>query len=77
MTANLCIALNSSVSHSAAVTCAVTRACSSGSPSCLGQAVPYPPKVVRARFGADASLRGAVALALARAGAPSQTGAPA
>ena len=33
--------------------------------SSLQQAVPFPPQVVRARFGADASLRGAVALALA------------
>lgn len=31
-------------------------------------AVPYPPDVVRARYGADASLRGAAALALAAAG---------
>jgi glucokinase len=36
----------------------------------VAQAVPYPPAVVRARFGADASLRGAVAIALAGAGVP-------
>ncbi len=30
----------------------------------VGRAVPYPPEVVHARFGADASLRGAVAAAL-------------
>jgi glucokinase len=35
----------------------------------LAEAVPYPPAVVRARFGADASLRGAVAIALTPAGA--------
>jgi glucokinase len=34
------------------------------------QAVPYPPQVVCAHFGADASLRGAVALALSNAEAP-------
>jgi glucokinase len=34
----------------------------------LVQAVPYPPVVVRARFGADASLRGAIAIALTAAG---------
>jgi predicted NBD/HSP70 family sugar kinase len=33
-----------------------------------GRAVPYPPEVVPARFGADASLRGAVAAALTVAG---------
>lgn len=33
----------------------------------VGRAVPYPPEVVLARFGADASLRGAVATALAAA----------
>jgi glucokinase len=33
----------------------------------LAEAVPYPPTVVRARFGADASLRGAVAIALTAA----------
>jgi glucokinase len=33
----------------------------------LNRAVPYPPAVVRARFGADASLRGAAALALQEA----------
>jgi glucokinase len=32
------------------------------------RAVPYPPDVVRARFGGDASLRGAVAAALQVAG---------
>jgi glucokinase len=32
------------------------------------RAVPYPPEVVRARFGGDASLRGAVASALSLAG---------
>jgi glucokinase len=31
----------------------------------VGRAVPYPPEVVQARFGADASLRGAVAAAIA------------
>ncbi len=31
----------------------------------VGRAVPYPPEVVHARFGADASLRGAVAVAYA------------
>lgn len=34
----------------------------------VGRAVPYPPDVVHARFGADASLRGAVAAALADTG---------
>jgi glucokinase len=34
----------------------------------LARAVPYPPEVVRARFGADASLRGAVAIALTHSG---------
>lgn len=33
----------------------------------VGRAVPYPPEVLHARFGADASLRGAVAAALADA----------
>ena len=33
------------------------------------QAAPIPPQITRARFGADASLRGAVAIALAEAGA--------
>ncbi len=37
----------------------------------VGDAVPYPPAVVRARFGADASLRGAVALALGAVGGAS------
>jgi glucokinase len=35
----------------------------------VSQAVPYPPEVVRARFGADASLRGAAAAAFAAQGA--------
>jgi glucokinase len=34
----------------------------------VGRAVPYPPEVVHARFGADASLRGAVAAAFAMSG---------
>jgi len=34
----------------------------------VGRAVPYPPAVVPARFGGDASLRGAVAAALATTG---------
>jgi glucokinase len=34
----------------------------------VGRAVPYPPEVVQARFGADASLRGAVAAAFAASG---------
>ena len=34
----------------------------------VGRAVPYPPEVVPARFGADASLRGAVAAAFATTG---------
>jgi glucokinase len=34
----------------------------------IARAVPYPPSVVRARFGADASLRGAAAIALTAAG---------
>ena len=34
----------------------------------VGRAVPYPPEVVHARFGADASLRGAVAAAFALTG---------
>lgn len=36
----------------------------------VNRAVPHPPTVVRARFGADASLRGAVAAALAVIGVP-------
>lgn len=35
----------------------------------VARAVPYPPTVVRARFGADASLRGAAAMALKATGA--------
>ncbi len=34
----------------------------------LARAVPYPPEVVRARFGADASLRGAAAMVFASLG---------
>jgi glucokinase len=37
----------------------------------VSRAVPYPPTVVRARFGADASLRGAAAAAFAALGASS------
>ena len=78
MVANLCIALN-------------TRVVSLGGGYVRGdsgvleriselaqRAVPYPPTVTRARFGADASLRGAVALALAAIAAPQpQQGTPA
>jgi glucokinase len=34
----------------------------------VGRAVPYPPEIVHARFGADASLRGAVAAAFSMTG---------
>jgi glucokinase len=77
MTANLCIALN-------------TRVVSLGGGYVRGDsgvldriseltalAVPYPPEVTRARFGADASLRGAVAIALAKVGSLTGVGAAA
>jgi glucokinase len=79
MTANLCIALNSSVVALGGGYVRGDSGVLERITELLGQAVPYPPQVVRARFGADASLRGAVALALAGAGAgaPAETGAPA
>lgn len=77
MIANLCIALN-------------TRVVSLGGGYVRGdsgvlervrelteQAVPYPPTITRARFGADASLRGAIAIALEKIGTLTSVGAPA
>ncbi len=68
MAANLCCALNPSVLSlgggyvraEAGVVAQIT--------ALLERAVPYPPAVVRAAFGADASLRGAVAIALQQLG---------
>jgi glucokinase len=70
MTANLCTELNTSVvslggGYVRAVSGVLERI-----RELVEQAVPYPPRVVRAHFGADASLRGAVALALSKSGAP-------
>ena len=68
MTANLCTALNSSVVSLGGGYVRGDSGVLERVQELTRRAVPYPPQVVRARFGADASLRGAVALALARAG---------
>ena len=69
MTANLCTALNSSVVSLGGGYVRGDSGVEERIRELTGRAVPYPPRVVRARFGADASLRGAVALALSTAGA--------
>lgn len=69
MTANLCTALNSSVVSLGGGYVRGDSGVLERIAELTQRAVPYPPRVVRARFGADASLRGAVALALDRAGA--------
>jgi glucokinase len=73
ITANLCIALNSSVVSLGGGYVRGDSGVIERITELIHQAVPYPPQVVRARFGADASLRGAVALAVAQR----ETGAPA
>ena len=68
MTANLCIALNSSIVSLGGGYVRGDSGVLERVRELTQKAVPYPPQVVRARFGADASLRGAVALALNRVG---------
>jgi glucokinase len=74
MIANLCISLNTSVVSLGGGYVRGDSGVIERITELMHQAVPYPPKITRARFGADASLRGAVALALANA---TTTGAPA
>ena len=69
MTANLCTALNSSVVSLGGGYVRGDSGVEERIRELTARAVPYPPRVVRASFGADASLRGAVALALSTAGA--------
>jgi glucokinase len=74
MAANLCIALDPSAlvvggGYMRAETSLLDKL-----RDLVDQAVPYPPEVVRAHFGADASLRGAAALALHHAGCLPATG---
>jgi len=64
MAANLCTALNPSVLCLGGGYVRGDSGVLEKVSGLLQRAVPYPPKVVRARFGADASLRGAVAAAL-------------
>jgi len=73
MTANLCSALNPSVLSLGGGYVRGDSGVIERISELLRRAVPYPPSVVRARFGADASLRGAVASALAAIGAPAST----
>jgi glucokinase len=70
MTANLCTALNTSVVSLGGGYVRDDSGVLERIRELVEQAVPYPPQVVRAHFGADASLRGAVALALSKSGAP-------
>jgi glucokinase len=69
MTANLCTALNTSVVSLGGGYVRDDSGVLERIRALVEQAVPYPPQVVRAHFGADASLRGAVALALSKSGA--------
>ncbi len=69
MTANLCTALNSSVVSLGGGYVRGDSGVLERVEALTQRAVPYPPQVVRAHFGADASLRGALALALSRTGA--------
>jgi glucokinase len=69
MVANLCSSLNPSVVSLGGGYVRGASGVLERISELLAQAVPYPPAVVRARFGADASLRGAVAIALTAAGA--------
>ncbi len=69
MTANLCTALNTSVVSLGGGYVRGDAGIVERIRELTERAVPYPPQVVRARFGADASLRGAAALALSRTGA--------
>lgn len=68
MVANLCSALNPSVVSLGGGYMRGDSGVLERISELLIRAVPYPPRVVRARFGADASLRGAVAIALTAAG---------
>jgi glucokinase len=70
MTANLCTALDTSVVSLGGGYVRDDSGVLERIRELVEQAVPYPPQVVRAHFGADASLRGAVALALSKSGAP-------
>jgi glucokinase len=63
MVANLCSALNPSVVSLGGGYMRGDSGLLERIGELLARAVPYPPAVVRARFGADASLRGAIALA--------------
>jgi glucokinase len=68
MVANLCSVLNPSLVSLGGGYVRGASAVLERISELLVQAVPYPPVVVRARFGADASLRGAVAIAITAAG---------
>ncbi|MGH2862304.1 MAG: ROK family protein [Solirubrobacteraceae bacterium] len=69
MTANLCTALNTRVVSLGGGYVRGDSGALEAIRALTQRAVPYPPRVVRARFGADASLRGAVVLGLAKSGA--------
>ncbi len=69
MTANLCSALNPSVVALGGGYMRGESGVLEAIRELTNRAVPFPPQILRARFGADASLRGAVALALAKVGA--------
>ena len=64
MTANLCSALDPTVVSLGGGYLRGDSGILEHVQTVLARAVPYPPSVVRARFGADASLRGAVAAAI-------------
>lgn len=70
LAANLCAALNPSVLALGGGYVRGESGVLARVSELVRRAVPYPPKIVRARFGADASLRGAVASALTLSGAP-------
>jgi glucokinase len=70
MAANLCIALDPTVVSLGGGYLRGDSGIVEHIQASLALSVPYPPKVVRARFGGDAALRGAAALALADLGAP-------
>jgi glucokinase len=67
--ANLCTALNTSVVALGGGYLRGDSGVQQRIEELTRRAVPYPPQVVRAHFGADASLRGALALALSATGA--------
>jgi glucokinase len=69
MIANLCTALNTSVVTLGGGYLRGDSGIQQRVEELTRRAVPYPPQIVRAHFGADASLRGALALALTATGA--------